>query len=424
MLNNSLFSPAYLGIPLRSSNAASVSFPHSSFDTLDGLKRDSQAVTPNSGNMIHAEAMPRIVDCNRSNSVVGGLPRLADASPEVAHERLRKFEERAKVVFLSFANIIHDKSKLNPDSYDKLEKEFGNTALFIKGYSGKIIVTGIGLQDEMEPVEGSIQPALYRMLEAINEKAAIFGVRGERTEAWLHELGLRNAVALGCPSLYVNPWAIESIRPVAWEAIERVTTAGYLTAHGWRIGRLKAVVKFASAFRNCDYVFQNDLYQFADVPHDTVRYNFLTGEIDKSFSDRRFEKTTSTASPFKAFRYFNNPDLWRGYVSQRDFYFGDRFHGGVAHLQVGIPAAFIYNDPRVKELTSFFGMPAFSVEEANELTPREIVARSTSESAIAHLKARYAVRLGNFKAAMAAAGVPLHLDGADTAALARPGIAA
>jgi hypothetical protein len=110
-------------------------------------------------------------------------------------------------------------------------------------------------------------------------------------------------------------------------------------------------------------------------------------------------------SPFRHHYFFRNTDAWRMYAHMRDAFVGDRFHGGVAFLQVGKPALILQADARVKELTGFLGIPTLALQELGSAQVREQVARALSPEAIGRFHETYRGRLRAFVQACEGAGL-------------------
>lgn len=403
-----LFTPAYSGMKLSNSGYRNRStLPLDTFSTLAGLDRDTEVVTPNNGNMIHAESAARIFACDPGESTIGRLPGLPDhLPPEAVARRLEGVSRNFDAVVLNFANIIHARSEMNDAAFAKLEKGMASTAKQVRSLKGpRIYAFGIGLQDDIPPDPALIGTSLLSLLQALQDHAEIIGTRGFRTASFLHELGISKARALGCPSLYVNPantLAIPSAKP---RPGLRVATAGRLSTSGINTERLQPLARIAADY-DTDFTFQNDVYHlFPEQSRDAVPYNSDTHEVDKASCDAAAVKL-GLPNGFSRYYYFRSPIAWRTYAGMRDVYLGDRFHGGVAFLQAGRPAGFVYDDVRVKELTGFFDLPAFGKAQLAEMGPEAALQEVMSEDTQARFRATYTKRLADFGAACAEAGLP------------------
>ncbi|WP_368413472.1 hypothetical protein, partial [Dongia sp.] len=90
-----------------------------------------------------------------------------------------------------------------------------------------------------------------------------------------------------------------------------------------------------------------------------------------------------------------------------DVFIGDRFHGGVAALQVGLPTAILFKDLRVKELSEFFGVPHTTVDKACTMGIEAFMAEFMSEQRINAFLETYRLRLKNFHRHLTEAGLAM-----------------
>ncbi|WGR61794.1 hypothetical protein E3U26_13525 (plasmid) [Paracoccus ferrooxidans] len=360
---------------------------HPATEKLAGL-RDTHSLTSNRGNLIHGEAPSRIFACRRRRSAfanLGTLHRLF--GPRLGEVLSNRFD----LLVLSAANFISEKKELV-----RLRD-----ALNVIGDAVPMMVLGAGMQGE--PELSKMHPSVQEILDIYNRRARVFGVRGHQTEAWLHKNGFTNARALGCPSMFVFPSSILSISAeAAIEAGERanVMAAGYLTFKGGR--NYERGVKLAKALQNIrsSYVFQDEFFAYGDLIDARGSFNDATCTGDRERLNAFLTKHTKIPVNFSNYYYFSETSAWRQVALTHDVYIGDRFHGGVAALQVGRPGIFLSHDNRVAELTDFFDLPRMTTDELiSEGVAKAIKTRLTPD-AIARVKETYAKRFANFKAEM------------------------
>ncbi|MBM3603913.1 MAG: polysaccharide pyruvyl transferase family protein, partial [Alphaproteobacteria bacterium] len=175
-------------------------------------------------------------------------------------------------------------------------------------------------------------------------------VRGLQTEAWLRKNGFTNARAIGCPSMYVYPKSIISIDPqAAIEAHDRanVLTAGYLTVEGGRnYARGQKLAKALQGTRS-SYVFQDEFFAYGSMIEEHGSFDDATCMGDRDRLNALLTRSMKVPVNVSNYYYFSETAAWRQVAFMHDFYIGDRFHGGVAALQVGRPAIFLSHDNRV-----------------------------------------------------------------------------
>lgn len=401
-----LFTPHYIGAPVITSAYPSRStLPMSHFDTLDDLTLDDRFVTPNSGNMIHAEALPKVIDCDRNKSAAGYIPRFtADGDNGRSNALL---SEHFDLVTLSYANILHDFSKLSDAQKDKLETGFAHQRAFLENSKIRVAAFGIGLQDDIPAQPSSIGPELYRLLHVLNDRCDIIGTRGERTANFLSDIGITRAQPLGCPSVIVNPRGVLDPAIPSIDTNLKVGTSGRLSASGRNSGRMESICNLAREF-NTEFVFQNDIYNlFKGAQRSDIAYNSESCEVDYDACDAAATRLFKRSPGFRRYWYFRSPDAWRSWAATRDIYLGDRFHGGVAFLQAGRPAGFLHHDTRVSELTDHYGLPSFSFEDAKQRSIQDLLQEIVDPVTQDRVRKTFCTRFRAYAEALEAVGLRL-----------------
>lgn len=399
-----LFAPHQVGINTSNSGLRhKAGLPFASVSSLRDVKAELDSVSPNSGNMIHAEAAAKTFACDRSLSCFGRWPRVVGRPQAHVQEMMKRIERDFDAVVLSFANIIQTFDSATEERMQSLLDSFENTAIYVEQLNIPVFALGIGLQNELPPERSAVAPKLLRLLQAINDKGAIFGVRGETTERWLHSIGLTKAKALGCPSMFAYPRNILAIRPPAgpdgvWAAAGRLQNRG---KQGERVDLLKTI---GDAFA-ADYVFQNDLFLLTHGHDDEAVYDDATGELNRAFILRLTRARAGFESPFRSHYFFRDPNRWRMFASMRRAYVGDRFHGGVAFMQAGKPAVILQSDARVRELTDILGIPTLPIADLTPDNVQRKVLDALSADRLAAFKTIYLKRLRAYVSACEHAGL-------------------
>ncbi len=349
----------------------------------------------NRGNMIHGEAPARIFEFDRARSCfVSSRALIVEDkwSPEQIAEELSK---RFDLVVFSAANTI--RPNFAPGAF----------ADILRALRCDFVALGMGMQNEMPDSIEDIHPNLLDLLNVCNEKALLFGVRGLETERWLKAVGFDRAVALGCPSLFVYPKNILRMRAPEPQRVRRAVTAGYI--HG-RVERSLALIKLFQGFEETHYVMQEELVVLRHLgllTDEQEIYNDATGEVAQKVIEPVLEQIQRRQLPFASYRWFQDTSAWRAFVSQFDFFLGDRLHGGVVALQAGVPSIMMVDDLRVSEIADFFAIPKLSLQAAKDVPLREIVATLLSESSLRNMQETYAERLSAFEAAFLKLNIPL-----------------
>jgi len=367
--------------------------PTSSGDRIENLL-ERYDYTGNKGNMFHGEAPARIFECNRARSCYLNVESLYEAGWTLSKIN-KELSSRFDLAVFSMANAI--RTGFNPGVFTKI----------IESLEMDFIFLGLGMQESLSPSLDHLHPNLIQFLNLSNKKAKIFAVRGFKTEQWLKNLGFQNAIALGCPSLFVYPQNILNLSTPDPNEVQSAVTGGYINAKG---NRAQAIISLFENF-TAHYVMQSEMFAlrkyFADSKH---LYNDATGEINKELLNIVLEKIHNKRMPFTSYRWFQDPSAWRVFVSQMDFYLGDRFHGGVAALQAGVPAIIIAEDQRVIEMTDFFQIPSVSINEVQTSNVKDLVKKYLSREKIQQLRVTYLEKFANFREVMRKNDVQLTVE--------------
>ncbi len=369
-----------------------------------GDLRRSYWITGNRGNLVHAEAPAKIFRKDPSLSCYGNLAVMRE---NLGARYGRVMEERFDAVVISMANFIRPQNKR------------GGTAQLCQAIRAlpptvKLFVLGAGLQGSAPLSE--LEKGTQDLISVFNERAQVFGVRGAQTADWLESNGFRNATVLGCPSLFVHPLSVLQLdyAPARSRAAEaRVMTAGHL-----RVGQLNGTAAhpragaFLKAFRGirASYVFQDELIGYQEIAKQPGFYNEARSEIDAGRMNDHLKGLIGHSPDFPRYYYFNEIGAWRQAAMAHDVFIGDRFHGGVAALQAGVPAIFLTHDNRVAELTEHFALPAMALEKFSRHGLAGTIETLLNDEALNRTKAVYRDRYATFKKTFAAHGLELAND--------------
>jgi hypothetical protein len=371
--------------------------------TLDGVLREAQSISRNVGNMVHVEAPAKTFAVNRPQSCFGNWGAAGDSEMAQA-AKVRKHGAGFDAACFSFANMIQNYADKQNQLLEQAVATWTGLATTIEHLDIPVYVFGIGLQEELPAEESAIPPALFRLLRVINDKAALFGVRGETTMEWLHRLGLRNARALGCPSMFVYPRNILSITAPKLDRNSYIGSAGRLLGGKRGLQRALPLKLLAETFR-ADYVFQNDIWPLTRGMTDRAVFDDATGLLDRDFMRQVTRARLGFESPFLGHYLFRDTARWRMFAHLRDAYVGDRFHGGVVFLQAGRPTLILQADARVRELTGYLGIPTLPVDQLATGDVEGTVAGALSEDAIGRFHETYRRRLAEYVEACEGAGL-------------------
>lgn len=380
------------------------SLPLSVYDTVSDLKTEIGATTENVGNIVHNEAVAKSFEMNRLRSCMA--PMYHFYVNECKRDRAdfqRKLTANFDAVVFSLANLI---SPPLPGAADAQQKHMELLCEIIDAIPVPFYLFGLGLQNAVDDI-GTLVPGMVEFLELLNKKAVLFGVRGAETESFMHRNGFTNAKALGCPSLYLYPENIYALKTPNLGKDASALTAGHLWLRhifGYEPHRLQFLRNLAETYKT-QYVFQDDIYSYHELLSVRGFYDDASGIVDKHVMESYLVAHGLDAIPFDNYWHFRDARAWRLLAQQSDFYFGDRFHGGVVSLQVGKPALFMYNDLRVEEMTGHIGAPQCSFDDIKDRDLGDVLAEAFAREKLEQFKDTYSMRAAEYFDACKQAGI-------------------
>lgn len=364
---------------------------------LEGLSA-THKLTGNRGNIVHAEAPAKIFRKDPTGSAYGNVTVLSQALGDRYRRRLaRNFD----MIVISMANFIrptHDGRVL----FEALRALDGAVPF---------IVLGAGLQGRSPLSE--MMPGNADLIALFNERAEVFGVRGEQTAEWLVTNGFSRATVLGCPSLYAYPQSIMMLDGAAARAraeAPRLMTAGHIGLRNGALTPRGLGLVDALGGPDTSYVLQDEFLTYPELREADGLYNDGDARLSAEMLNDYLSTKAGRPVTFGAYYYFNEAGAWRQAARSHDAYIGDRFHCGVAALQGGVPAIFLKEDNRVGELTSFFDLPALSIRALTEKGVRATLTEMLAEDRLVRMKATYARRFHDFRAVMERHGLTVEVS--------------
>lgn len=360
--------------------------------SLNGLAPSHQ-LTGNRGNIIHAEAPAKLFQRDPSLSAYGNIAKLHATFGDGFAEQMA---EHFDIIVVSLANF------LRPDT------DLSALGAALVALDGRVpfIVLGAGLQGRHSLSD--LAAGTADTISVINERAEVFGVRGAETQDWLHKNGFGKAEALGCPSLYVYPQSIiglDASQARAKGAAADVMTAGHISVRDGKIVKRGVELLKALAQTDASYVMQDEFLKYPNLGKVAHLYNDGNAAIDAQAMNTWLAERCGKPVNFRRYYYFNEAGAWRQGAMRHDVFIGDRFHGGVAALQAGLPSIFLKEDNRVGELTDYFGLPALSIRRFQSLGLARTLELMLSDEKLDLMKRRYRVKLKNFRQRMAQQGI-------------------
>lgn len=242
----------------------------------------------------------------------------------------------------------------------------------LEGVDVNAVVIGIGTQWPLSgPLEDRVPQGTVQWLRKVSSMSDVpnISVRGTVTLDYFRKIGLADsAVALGCPSLFINPNKNlgSTLRSKATKLTSNATLATGITAGNQyllNLGRLEKWLISMADKPGSRYIVQHpkQLICLAEGFN-----NDVTAEDKEIVRSRWFTDLTVTEMEnwFKnhSTTYTSIPQ-WILDCRKFDLMVGTRIHGIQMGIQAETPSVCLYIDSRTKELCEMMNIPHFSALE-------------------------------------------------------------
>lgn len=259
-------------------------------------------------------------------------------------------EKYSKVIFFLPCCIA-------PPPYDDDGFPYEQVTQFIEGLKIPFFSLAESIQSKSYDYETdfhkSLSPKVVRYLNVVADKSPVVGTRGYYSAEVLNRLGIRNALPLGCTSLYVNgPRLKSSLLSCRPPRSGKVATC-YSNYQGNAHSRIRDFLQLADS-EGFHYVEQT----FGLVPQALYYPGKVSSASIRSARMIYQDLPVLTSLLRKGLvHYFTNYTLWKNFLATMDFAFGARMHGLTPAVHAGVPATFVAHDARVREMCEFFSLP-------------------------------------------------------------------
>lgn len=245
-------------------------------------------------------------------------------------------------------------------------KELRELTELIKRLTIPCVVTGVGLRSTYEPDFSKakmLNEDVKAFVNAVLDKSAMLGLRGEITGEYLKRLGYREEVdytVIGCPSLYMNGDTLK-LKELHLDIDSKISTNSIMNPS----------TNFANFIRRVqvgyvDHYFVGQVTRelrllYSGVPMPSNPLYPCKQYVDKIYQEDRA-------------RFFVNVPKWMEFLKEMDLSVGARFHGTVAGLVAGTPSIIFPGDSRTREFVAYHKMPSMPMHEIPEdLTLEQLV---------------------------------------------------
>jgi hypothetical protein len=250
--------------------------------------------------------------------------------------------------------------------------DFGGMARYIERADLPVAIVGLGAQSNNYDPNISLMPGTERFVKVIAERAVSIGVRGPYTQEVLALRNIHNVTVTGCPSYYMAGSKGIALHPRSFEEIRNISinASRDVIGHSFdkeKMRRLVLEIYHAGIKWNADFIAQSEKAEIllAEHPSDELAAESLK-EIATFLKNVVLESDARNWAA-KHVRVFFEVDRWMSAMSDRDFVFGNRFHGCMMALQCNVPALVICHDTRTEDMCKFLDLPWVSIVDLDQI---------------------------------------------------------
>lgn len=235
---------------------------------------------------------------------------------------------------------------------DNYAKSLKSIARIVRLLKIPTIVVGVGLRAPFEPDldKGFLfDDEVKEFMNAVLEKSAIVGVRGQITADYLTKLGYiegKHHMVIGCPSMYMFGRDL-NIRDT------KITKDSLVCVNNSIISPdnvLNFIEKSTLEFKNSYFIPQRS---------DELKMEYFGIPIsNRNYHNKSNYPSTDNHYLYKEdrVRFFINFREWNRFLSKADLCFGARMHGNISSVISGTPSLIIPKDARMRELSEYHNL--------------------------------------------------------------------
>lgn len=205
-----------------------------------------------------------------------------------------------------------------------------------------------------------LSPKVVRYMNAVADKSPVVGTRGFYSAEVLQRLGIKNAIPVGCASLYLNGQSLKpSLLSVPTQPTATRVATCYSNYQGNSHSRIEDVLRLADL---SDFHYVEQSFGFVS---EALYYPGKISATSIHAAKRVYRALPHLLSLLNKGRvhYFSNYKLWKDFLGSMEFAFGARMHGLTPAIHAGVPATFVAHDARVREMCEFFSLPFVAEHE-------------------------------------------------------------
>ena len=341
-------------------------------------------VGSNVGNLIYANSIYRTLTVDENTEIVPDCYALTEFDAPVINEEFDSY-------IIPLADMFR---KNNANEINRVKG-------LVKALKIPCIVVGVGVRaNSIKEIDGELpfDNNVKSFVNAVLDKSAIMGVRGELTARYLTRLGFKEDVdfkIIGCPSMYTYG-ELPKMKELKTDKSSLISVNSSIIARQQTIDFCRSIL---DEYENSVFIPQRldelmTLYLGIDYLHETVRNDYPDTVADRIYQQDRV-------------KIFLQANQWIEFMKGANLSIGSRLHGNVAGILAGTPSIIIPHGMRMKELISYHSLPNISFEELEKCKNLEEVAEKVDFDAMYN---KYGENLERYKSFLKANSIETVFD--------------
>lgn len=242
-------------------------------------------------------------------------------------------------------------------------EELGWLTALVKRLSIPCIVVGVGYQGKIgsKKFGRKWDEKARAFMDAVLEKSALVGIRGETTARYLESIGFEREhdfTIIGCPSMYLYGPELPRPKPLDLSARLRVNINFKEDNPAKALDYLKKVREEVAEYYFIPQNLTDIRTMFCGLPMDEQVKKPPEGDYPMDLSHPIYAGNHARA--------FVNVKCRLDFVAKGDLNIGTRIHGNIVGVLAGVPTFIIACDARVLELARYHHIPHVTIKKLDD----------------------------------------------------------
>lgn len=273
-------------------------------------------------------------------------------------------------------------------------------------------IIGIGIQaNSLDLAEVKVNQSCMRLVDFFANKPIPISVRGEFTLSWLKSKGIKNAIATGCPSIYMNIFPQEGIssriKPV-FQSTRYALSDAFLRSTGVN----RKLFDFSSKF-DCPLIYQSEPEEMQIITQGAGTDVVSAESVELLLALYGFSSIYELEQFLKRNgKVFYDLQSWSQFLrNNAHSVIGTRLHGAILALNSGVPALLVPHDSRTAEVASFAGIQSINGQKINQHKDLDLLMSELSQDNLERYRDTRSRNAEIFRKFLADSGLELNTGG-------------